>query len=72
VPEPRRNPARVLGRPPSDSLLRPTHRRLTEVTDDAAASFTQAQPAASRGWLLAVAYSAAVWIALVALVLWLA
>ncbi len=69
--EPRRNPARAPGRPPSDSLVRPTGRRLSQVTADAAVSPAEAKPAASRGWPLAVTFSAVVWIALAALVLWL-
>ena len=70
--EPRRNPARAPGRPPSDSLVRPTGRRLSQVPADEAAAPGQAKTAASRGWPLAVTFSALVWIALVALVIWLA
>jgi hypothetical protein len=70
VAEPRRDPARAPGRPPSDSLVRPTHRRLRRVARDPATTAVETQATPSRGWLLAVLFSAIVWLALVALLLW--
>ena len=72
VAEPRRNPARGFARPPSDSLLRPTRRRLRPVDGDGAPSSEQQPAAAGRGWLIAVAFSIVVWVGLVVLALQLA
>ena len=69
--EPRRSPAGVSGRPPSDSLVRPERRRLRRIADSTTTPVHDIPTRVGRGWLLAVVFSAIVWAALAILVVWL-